>query len=86
MLMKVFSIFDDKSLTYSKPFYELTLGSAIRVFTDAAADPQSAFARHPADYSLFHIGQFNDETAVLDRVEPKNLGNALQYISTEKEN
>lgn len=44
---------------------------AVRFFGDIASDPQTMIARHPADYDLICIGQYNEDTYSLtpERVE-----------------
>lgn len=87
MLMQIFAIYDSKAEVYNKPFYELTIASAIRAFSDAANDTQTAFAKHPADYTLFHIGTFDDATAKIDLNESfNNLGNCLEHIQPQIDN
>ena len=85
MLMKIFSIFDDKTKVYSKPFYDLTIGAAIRNFADASNDPNTHLSKHPGDFSLFLLGEFDDETGELFDKQPyQNLGNCLQHIQTDE--
>ncbi len=80
MEMKVFSIYDMKTEVYSKPFFCLTTGEAIRTFTDAVNEPNSPFNRHPEDFNLFEIGVFDDGAAVIKGDVPLSLGCALQFI------
>mgnify|MGYP000210770145 CR=1 FL=1 len=35
-------------------------GQAIRDFTDACNNPESKFYAHPEDYTLMHIGEYDD--------------------------
>lgn len=85
MNMKIFSIFDEKTEVYSKPFYELTIGSAIRVFSDAANDPQSPFSKHPEDYTLFLIGDFDDNTGEVTNEQHNNLGSCLDHVQSDEQ-
>lgn len=75
MIMLIFSIFDDKAEVFSKPFYDPTIGAALRNFQDAAKDPQTTFNKHPEDFTLFQLGHFDDLTGELIKLdEPKLLG------------
>lgn len=65
MLLYAYSIFDKKALTYSPPFYGVAHGQAVRSVMDACADPNSNLGRHPADFTLYCVGQFNDATGDL---------------------
>jgi len=67
------SVFDSKVGAFSTPFSVKTRGEAIRSFTDACNDDKMPFKQHPADYRLFWIGQFDDETGALSGVPPEPL-------------
>ncbi len=86
MLMRAYTIYDDKVEAYLKPFFCSTDGEAIRTFQDAVNDGKSMFNRHPADYTLFGIGQFDDQVGVLDNGERKNLGCALTFLMEPENN
>lgn len=79
MILEMFSVLDAKTQAYMQPFYAPTVGAAIRNFTDALQDPDSMLCKHPEDFHLFHIGNFDDHSCVLTSQEPVALGNALQY-------
>lgn len=79
MILKIFSIFDAKTNVFSRPFYSLTTGEATRTFTDAVSDPQSMMNRHPEDYFLYEIGQYDDATASIEMGAPNALGSASDF-------
>lgn len=79
MEMKIFTVFDDKTLAYLRPFYSLTEGEAIRSFSDTVNDPESMFHKHAADYTLFEIGVYDDQNGIITSCPHKSLGCALQY-------
>jgi hypothetical protein len=79
---KVFSIYDSKTETYSKPFYMKTIGEATRAFGDLANNKDTDVGRHPEDYTLFNLGVFEDTTAVYTPLEAKTpLGTANEHLS-----
>lgn len=80
MQMLMFSIYDEKAEMYSRPFYAITVGEAIRTFTDAVNSENSPYNRHPEDYTLFSVGQFDDQLAELKDMTLNNLGNATSYL------
>lgn len=81
MKTQMFSVYDTKALIYGVPFFMQTKGAAIRAFTDLAHDPQSMVARHPKDFILFHVGEFDDSDATTTCVSPViSLGLASDYI------
>lgn len=86
MELQVFSVFDSAANAYTQPFFERSLGTAIRAFQDACQTEGHQFWKHAADYTLFHIGVWNEDTGkvtMLDAHVP--LGNGLEYRSPELE-
>lgn len=72
MIQQAFSIFDTAAGVYSPPFFQITKGLAIRIFTDTANDKTNAIGLHPNDYTLFAVGTFDDNTGMF-RPEPTPL-------------
>ncbi len=60
--MKRFSIYDVKAEAWMPPFYRLTNGIALREFQTMSNDPGSIFGKHPADFTLFDLGEWNEFT------------------------
>lgn len=58
--MYILSVKDTKSDIYGQPMFFPTVGMAIRSFQDALADNQNAISKHPDDYNLYTIGQWDD--------------------------
>lgn len=78
--MKIFAIYDSKAEAYHQPFFQNTVGLAIRAFTTAANDESSAFHAHSGDYSLFEIGEFDERSGKITGLSAfNNFGTALQY-------
>lgn len=78
--LKMFSVYDSKAEVYDKPFCMLTKGECIRGFGDAANDPKTTLGQHPADYTLFEIGEYDQITGNIELHKTKlNLGNALEH-------
>lgn len=73
MITKMFSIFDSKAAVYGTPFFMANSAMAIRAFTDLVNDPNSMCAKHPEDFSLFYIGEFDDAVAGVVTSNPLNL-------------
>lgn len=57
-----FAVYDVASRTYSHPFYLLREDMALRAFSDAINSPSHEFGKHPADYTLFVVAEFDDAT------------------------
>jgi len=76
----MFVIYDSKADAYMQPWFLTTEPMAARVFSDLINDPESNAGRHPEDYTLFNIGNFNDQTAEINWNAPVTLGNGIQFI------
>lgn len=81
MKTQVFSILDHKSSAYGSPFFSPAVGVAIRSFSDLCRDDKTNLFRHPEDFSLFHIGEFDDSNATLvSFVELRPVAKALDFV------
>ncbi len=79
MKLRVFSVFDVKAGAYLPPFFMPEQGQAIRVFSDAI-NGSEAFAKHPEDYSLFLIGDFDDNSGEISPCSPALVGTGLSFV------
>lgn len=80
MKHKIFTIFDVKAGAYLPPFFMHAEGMAIRAFTDCIRAPDHQFNKHPQDYTLFHIGEFSDQDALVVHYPPVSLGNGIEFV------
>lgn len=71
MLLKIFTVYDSKAESYLQPFYMQTTGQALRAFEDTVNDPEHQFHKHAADFTLFELGTFNDQTGTFQLFEAK---------------
>lgn len=85
MRIKIFSVFDVKAGAYMTPFFSTTAGMAMRSFQDAVSDQSHQFHKHAADYTLFQIGEYDDEKGSLKSTEHVNLGSALEVLAQVQE-
>jgi hypothetical protein len=84
MKQQAFSIYDKASGTYANPIFAPTKGVAIRSFTDEANNTQSMLNKHPEDYFLYYMGEFDQETGTFTQVKLENLGNAKDFLAIEE--
>lgn len=83
---QIFTIFDSKAQAYLIPFFEKTNALAIRAFTSAVNDSTHQFSTYPEDYTLFHLGEYDEDTAELTTLpSPQSLGVAIEYKSDTQE-
>lgn len=70
MLLNAYSLFDNKALVYSPPFFVNTDGAAIRMLSDIANDTNTQVGRHPGDFVLFQVGTFSDGNGSIEPMFP----------------
>lgn len=86
MKQKVFAVYDSKVECYLNPFLMQTKGQAIRSWTDTVVDPKSSFHRHPGDYTLFELGEFDPATGIVTMHKAHiNLGTAAEVMPADLE-
>ena len=59
-----FSLYDMKTGIFGTPFFTVHPAHAVRSVADLAADLSTVVGRHPADYTLYQVGQFDDSTGM----------------------
>lgn len=82
MIKRVFTIYDEKSEAYLQPFFLDTTGQAIRAITDCVADTNHQFNKHPADYTLFELGTYDDSSGTFTLDQKKMLGSLVEFKET----
>lgn len=83
MIMKVFSVFDAKLATFGRPWFQMTDAAALREFADAVNDgsnPNNQWHSHPEDFSLFVLGQYDDQSGELIPCNPLSLVTASSLV------
>lgn len=84
MKLKAYTVFDAAIEAYARPFFAQTDGEAIRSFSDESVRAGSQINSHPEDYSLWRIGTYDDNTAVLESVTPICLRKAHEVIAASR--
>lgn len=80
MIQKVFSVYDSKAEAYLQPFFMMSKGEAVRGFTDLANDANTCFGKHPEDYTLFEIGEYDNSEGHLVPLDAHiSIGKAIEY-------
>lgn len=54
------AILDKQVMAFMPVFFVRAKGEAIRHFMDACADKNAPFAKHPGDYELFVLADYDD--------------------------
>lgn len=75
MIQKVFGVRDTKALAFLQPFFSASVGAAVRAFGDAVNEGNSPLAKHPEDYLLYELADFDDQSGEFISCTPiKMLG------------
>lgn len=65
MNLHLFAIRDRALGAFMQPWVAQTPGQATRMFQDELANREGPMHKHPDDYDLYHIGEFNQQTGQL---------------------
>lgn len=85
MKLKMFTVYDSKAEAYMQPFFQMSTGQAVRAFENSCNDERTEFFRHAADFTLFEIGEYDDQIGKTLCYEAAiNLGTALQIKTQTK--
>lgn len=81
MKLNIYSIFDDTAKAYMQPFFLHNHSLAVRAFTDQvnSENNNSPLALHPEQFTLYHVGEFDDQTGNLELREHQSLGKGISY-------
>lgn len=85
MMYDVFSVHDEKAAAFLPPFILPNEAMAKRVFADCINSDTHQFGANPADYTLFRLGQFDDNSAefLLERTK-HSLGNGVEFRALDR--
>lgn len=74
MYLRAFCFLDIKTGCYSQPFFMLHNAAAVRAAMDVGNDLATSIGRHPFDFRLVRIGEFDDSVGFLLSVQHEDLG------------
>lgn len=70
MISQLYTIYDSKSETYGKPFHEQNTATALRSARNILTNPDSVITHNPEDFTLWHMGEFDDNTGEIELFSP----------------
>lgn len=77
--MSVFSVFDKKAERFLQPFFMVSAGEAIRAFQDLCADQKTVMFRHPEDFKLVRLCEFDEKSGSFLGSELVTLSHASDF-------
>ena len=86
MNYKVFAVKDKALDSYSAPFTQATIEAGLRMWRDLVLFGQddNRYKRSPEDFTLYMLGEFNDETGELIEAANVRLASASEVIAETK--
>lgn len=79
-MLQIFTVYDSKAEAYLQPFYSRSKGESLRSFHEACNDPNHAFFKHAGDFTLFHLGEWNElEGKFVSLSAPVSMGCAIEF-------
>ena len=81
MKKEVFGVYDLKACLWLPPFVAVNGEAAKRQFADMALTPGTVLSQHPADFSLYLIGNYHEQTGHLEKVDHEFVCNAGELLS-----
>lgn len=78
--LQLLAVKDRQLNAFMRPFAAQTIGQAIRSFRDETNNAQSEINKHPEDYELYHLGEFEEENGVIIGITPKQVALATNLI------
>jgi len=79
MIHYVFTVYDQKAHAYLPPFVLHHKDMATRIFSDCVNSNDHQFGRHPADYTLYCIGEYDDASGQLIARKHELLGQGIEF-------
>lgn len=89
MKLKIMAIHDAKVQAFAQPFYARSTGEGMREFENifSSTDPRakdSNYQKHPGDFNLYEIGEFDDETGELIPSKHVSLARGSSFTQSSR--
>lgn len=82
MKVKCYVIHDVKAAIFLAPFFMANDNLALRAFSDlVTSEEDNQFMKHPSDYTLFCIGDYDDNKGILEGSGPRPMGNGIEFVA-----
>lgn len=79
----IFAAYDSRVKAFMAPFTALHVGQVHRSWEETCNDGKSLMSKHPADFSLYQVGEFDETTGVVTPLEKHYcVATALQVKQT----
>lgn len=80
MRYKVVCIRDRAADVFGQPVFVAALGQALRSFGDEINNKESQMSKHPDDYDLYELGEFDDNEGLFYANNPRQIAVGKEQI------
>ncbi len=81
MKLLALTVYDEKAECFGHPFFVSAIGIATRHLANWTQNKESMIGQHPQDFTLYHIGYWNDSEAKFENfATPKFIAKATDSI------
>jgi len=86
MKLQIVAVRDRAADVFMQPFFVHSIGAAIRSFGDEInrADKDNALFKHPADFDLYHLGEYDDAFAQFETSQPRQIAVGKDFATASK--
>lgn len=87
MIYKLFAVKDKALNSFSAPYTQGTIESGIRMWRELVLFQQeeNRYRRSPNDFTLYLIGEYDDDTGQIENVVPQPLATASEVINEHQQ-
>jgi len=86
MIIKMFSLYDSKAECFGPPFFIETTGQAVRALMDYVNNPETMVSRHPEDFVMYEIGEYDNQKGEVINKNPHVLVGMAADFSNRRKN
>ena len=83
MKFGIYSIHDAKAKAFFSPVFMHAEGQCLREFTDACNDQEHPFGKNPQDYTLFYLGEYDDNTGEITPAQKRSIANGVEVLDPD---
>lgn len=86
-MMTIVTVLDKALGAYSRPMCVPSVGIAVRSFTDEVnrQDSNNEMYKHPEDFVLYGIGEFDEETGVINAYQAPVKLESAEYLAKRRD-
>ena len=85
MKINVYTIYDSAAQVAERPFVARADGEALRAFGDLCTRAGTQISDHPEQFTLFRIGQYDDNKMQIEPEPAVSLANGVEMVKEAQE-